>query len=149
MTTEQALKESRSALGALGDANAYDYPSAVVRALKAQQTLLESIAAAIAPKPAPPAPKKPASTPFSELVAFDLTKKLAQRALGEATRDDSENLAVREMAPRLYEAKTFEELDALLEDTCEDDWLQGFMRERSLELIEDLLAPLSGKETQS
>lgn len=147
MTTEEALKASRLALDNLAHTDIRVYTNRIESVLLAQQALLESIAAAIAPKPSPPKlPAAPAT--FSLMASFEFVKAPAVRATREELASDPDNRLTAEVLKRLEEVETIEDLDSLLWREQEHDWLPMAIEERSLKLIENLLGAIGQEANQ-
>lgn len=97
-------------------------------------------------------------TPEGNLLRFNLVKALALRAVREEKARDPHNLHVQDMEKLLGKVTTVAELDGLLRDEHEDDWLEGFILGRIEELVNEITAPFTisshglpatGKPTQS
>lgn len=84
-------------------------------------------------------PIKAKAPTFTELVNFAIQRGLALKAIQEMRQRDPDNLWVQEKEKAIQQVTTLDELNRLLVDECEDDWLEGFVRERSVPLVEELL----------
>lgn len=77
-------------------------------------------------------------TPAGTAFRFALHKGYALKAIRELRKDDPDNSWVQEMERRLTDATTPAQLDQLLKDEDEGDWIQGYINARMEQWAEEL-----------